>query len=165
MSPFTPPAGGPILAPRPPARVVSLFDGQCGVCTRSAGWIGARDVEGRIERLDLRDPAAAERFPSLSPEAVRAQMHAVDVDGRVFVGIDAVSVVFAALPRWWVLGRALRWPGVHAVADVLYRWFARNRLWFNRWFPAPAGEHACDGEGCAVDWAALERQAERPASP
>ncbi|MEZ4236400.1 MAG: DUF393 domain-containing protein [Myxococcota bacterium] len=158
-SPFTDPAGPP-MAPQPPATVVSLFDGQCGVCSRSAGWIGQRDVHGRIERLDLRDPRAADRFPALSPDACRAQMHAVDADGNVIVGLDAVRAVLAPLPGWRLVAWGLGLPVVHRLATWGYRWFARNRLWFNRWIPAPAGAPACTDDACAVDWAALEGRGE-----
>ena len=156
MTPFTDP-GGPPMRPAPPAARVALFDGRCAVCSRSAGWIGARDAGGRVERLDLRDPRAAARFPGLSPDAVRAQLHAVDADGRVRIGVDAVADVLGELPRWSRVGRALGWPGVHLLAGVAYRWFARNRLWFNRWFPAPEAEAACT-DACAVDWDALQRR-------
>ncbi len=155
---FDPAAGGPRMRPTPPASVVALFDGQCGVCSRSARWIGARDASHQVERLDLRDPEAAARFPDLSPDAVRAQMHVVTPDGRVIVGLDAVRAAFAVLPGWWLAASVLGVPGLHAVAGVGYRLFARNRLVFNRWFPLPEGEQPCT-DACAVDWAALERAA------
>ncbi|MEQ1564398.1 MAG: DUF393 domain-containing protein [Myxococcota bacterium] len=145
---FDVPAGGPPMAPRPPARLAALFDGRCGVCTRSSRWFGARDPERRVERLDLRDPVAAARFPGLDPDAVRAQLHVVDADGRVVVGVDAVRLALSALPRWWLAAAALGVPGIRGLAGVAYRWFARNRLWFNRWFPL--GEPACT-DACAVD--------------
>lgn len=146
------------MLPRPGTVVVSLFDGQCGVCTRSARWIGQRDPDGRIERLDLRDPDAAERFPGLSPDAVRAHMHAIDTTGRIHVGIDGVIAVFHELPRWWVVASVLRIPGIHALARLGYGWFARNRLWFNRFLPVPPGEAPCT-DACAIDWDAI-REAE-----
>jgi predicted DCC family thiol-disulfide oxidoreductase YuxK len=148
---------GPVRLPRPGAAVVALFDGQCGVCSRSAGLIGQRDTARLIERLDLRDPAAAERFPDLSTEAVRALMHVVDREGTVHIGLDAVLRVFDELPRWRWTARLLRIPGVHALANVGYRLFARHRLWFNRFLPAPVQAPACTGDVCAVDWEALQR--------
>jgi predicted DCC family thiol-disulfide oxidoreductase YuxK len=150
------------MRPRPPAVRAALFDGRCAVCSRSARWIGARDRDGRIERLDLRDDATAARFPSLSPDAVRAQMHVVTPDGAVAIGIDGVRAVLEVLPGWSLAARVLGVPGLRAVAGVVYRAFARHRLTFNRWIPLPEGEEACT-DACAVDWAALERAAaERP---
>jgi predicted DCC family thiol-disulfide oxidoreductase YuxK len=161
MGTFTEPLGGPAMLPRPGTRVVSLFDGQCGICTRSARWIGQRDAEGRIERLDLRDPNAAARFPALSTDEVRANMHAIAESGQVHVGLDAVIAVFDQLPRWWTVAAVLRIPGIHRVSAAGYRWFARNRLRFNRFFPVPPGEEPCT-DACAVDWDALGGPGENP---
>ena len=158
MEPFTDP-DGPVMRPRPGAAVVALFDGDCAVCTRSAAWFAARDAGGRVERVDLR--RAHDRFPGLDADAVRALMHVVDADGRVIIGLDAVRAVLAAIPGWAWAATALGWVGVHGAADVTYRAFARNRLWFNRFLPgvvvpgSPA--EACDGDACAIDWDALAR--------
>lgn len=144
---FTDPSAGPPMAPRPPAALVALFDGQCSVCTRSAAWIGARDhAEPRIERLDLREDASASRFPAFGHAAVREQLHVIDAAGEVTVGLDAVIAVLGQLPRWAWLGWVLGLPGVHAIAGIGYRWFARNRLWFNRFLPAPV-RAGCDHDG------------------
>lgn len=151
---FDPPAG-PSGRPREGAVLVALFDGRCGVCSRSARLIGERDPSSKIERLDLRDEAAAVRFPSLTPDAVRASMHAIDTDGRIYVGLDAVLEIFGELPRWSWLARLGRLPGIYRLAGVGYRLFARNRLWFNRWLPAPQGETPCDGDACAIDYSTL----------
>jgi predicted DCC family thiol-disulfide oxidoreductase YuxK len=159
MTPFTSPIGGPEMRPAAGTAVVSLFDGDCGICTRTARWIGARDPAGRVERLDLRDPESAARFPGLSTDAVRANLHAIDAEGRIHVGLDGVIAVFGVLPRWAWVARILALPGVHPVASLGYRWFARNRLWFNRFVPVPEGEAPCT-DACAVDWDALQREAD-----
>lgn len=148
------PADGPLGRPRAAASVVALFDGRCGVCSRSARLIAERDRRSRVERLDLRDAVAADRFPDFSPDAVRALMHAVDAEGTVYVGIDAVLRVFDELPRWSVLARLLRVPGFYLLASMGYQIFARNRLWFNRWLPAPEGAPLCQDDLCAVDYSA-----------
>ncbi|MCA9488909.1 MAG: DUF393 domain-containing protein [Myxococcales bacterium] len=154
---FTSPAGPP-MRPNEGSVVAALFDGRCGVCSRSARWFGERDPMGRIERLDLRDPEAAARFPDLSPDAVRAQMHVVDREGRVHIGLEGVRAALRELPGWAWLASVLGWPGLHAGAGLLYLAFAKNRLFFNRWLPVPEGEQPCT-DACAVDWEALKRAA------
>jgi predicted DCC family thiol-disulfide oxidoreductase YuxK len=154
---------GPEMAPGEGKGIVALFDGDCGVCSRSSRFFGRRDLHGRIERQDLRDPVAAARFPGLDPDAVRASMHAVRADGTVVIGLDAVREVIAELPTPWPwLAALLGLPGIHALARLGYRAFARNRLLFNR-LVSPVGNDAapaCDGDACAIDWEALARSEE-----
>ncbi len=142
MKPFSTPDGPP-MRPAADADLAALFDGWCGVCTRSAIWVGERDAAGRVERLDMRDDAAAARFPGIDAEAARAQLHVVDRTGRVFVGIDGLARLLRAIPRWGWLGALIGLPGVRGVTGVAYRWFASRRLWFNRWFPLM--DKSCDG--------------------
>jgi predicted DCC family thiol-disulfide oxidoreductase YuxK len=142
MNPFTDPAG-PAMRPAGSAALAALFDGQCGVCTRAAAWVRERDPGGRVERLDLRQAAAAARFPRISATAAREQLHVVDPSGRVWIGIDGLGRLLREIPGWRWLGRAIGAPGLRGVAGVAYRAFARRRLFFNRWFPL--AEQGCDG--------------------
>ena len=148
-------AVGPVMGPSGKAELVALFDGDCAVCRRSMAAIVARDTAGRVECVDLRRPEVAARFPDLSVDAVRAQLHSVDGTGSVFIGVDALRQCGSRLPRirWvvWVLGV----PGIRSVAQWVYVLFARHRMRFNVWFPVDIEE--CS-EACAVDWDALEKQ-------
>lgn len=152
------------MAPGPGKRIVALFDGDCGVCSRSSRFFGTRDAHGRVERQNLRDPVAAARFPTLDADAVRASMHAVRADGSVVIGLDAVREVLAELPAPWPWVAAfLGLPGVHALGRVGYRWFARHRLTFNRWVSPVADATSgpvCEGDVCEIDWEALARSEE-----
>jgi len=166
-APVFDPGEGPPMAPAAGKRIVALFDGDCGVCSRSARFFGTRDRQGLVERQDLRDPVAAARFPTLDPDAVRASMHAVRSDGSVVIGLDAVREVLAELPGIWPwVASFLGIPGIHALAKIGYRLFARNRLAFNRWVTPvanvtkAAAEPVCDGDACAIDWEALARSEE-----
>jgi predicted DCC family thiol-disulfide oxidoreductase YuxK len=165
-SPFTTPEG-PEGKPRTGATLVALFDGACGVCTRAAAWTAARDPAGCIERLDLRQPTAALRFPGLSPEAVRASLHVVDGAGVQTVGVDAVARLLGEIPRWRWAGALLGWTVVRGFAAPAYQAFAARRLWFNRYFPL--AHTGCDAtcshpvEGTAAT--SLDRPASTPPAP
>ena len=151
------------MAPAPGKEVVALFDGDCGVCSRSSRLFGRWDRRGRVERQDLRHPVAAARFSSLEPDAVRSSLHVVRADGSVVIGLDAVRAVGAELPRPWPwLAAALGLPGIHLLACLGYRAFARNRLLLNRLMRPVRGDVApgCDGDACAIDWEALARSEE-----
>jgi predicted DCC family thiol-disulfide oxidoreductase YuxK len=145
----------PRMAPIATAELVALFDGDCALCTATLRFIEARDHSGRIECGDLRHPVIADRFPSFTAEAVRAQLHAVDRDGRLYVGIDAVRECGRRLPKYRTVAWILGVPGIRFVAQRVYVLIAKHRLRLNPWLPATGP--VCDDDGCAVDWDALEK--------
>ncbi len=142
VSPFTE-AAGPRMRPSDGKALVALFDGQCGVCTRSAAWVGQRDQASAVERLDLRDPVVSARFPAFEPEKVRESLHVLDAGGELWVGVEAIARVLAVLPRWQFVARGILIPGLRGAAGAVYRAFASRRLWFNRFFPL--ADKGCDG--------------------
>ncbi|MFZ9629666.1 MAG: thiol-disulfide oxidoreductase DCC family protein [Ilumatobacteraceae bacterium] len=70
-------------------------------------------------------------------ECVRAVQY-IDRTGRLHAAHDAVAAVLRDAGRgWWLLGTALRAPGVRQVGAVTYRWVARNR------YRLPGGSDRC----------------------
>lgn len=147
-------AGQPTMRPAADAGLVALFDGDCALCTRTMQFIWARDLSGAVECVDLRDEATAARFPRFSVDAVRAQLHAIDAEGREFVGIDAVRECGRRLPRYRWMAWLLGVPGIRFVAQQVYLLIAKNRMILNPWLRR--GE--CVDDACAVDWDAVENQ-------
>ncbi len=128
------------------AELTVLFDGACGLCRASAERVRRIDPHGRIELLDLYDPAATERFPQVDPDKALRLMQAVDRRGRVFSGVDAWARIGLALPAWKWLAWVLLAPGVHFVAGRVYGWVARNRY---RWNREECADESCTQHGHA----------------
>ena len=114
------------------AELTVLYDGACGLCRASAGRVRRFDRRGRIELLELQDPAAAARFPEVDREAAMKWMQAVDRSGRVFSGAEAWARIGLLLPGWNLLAWMLLVPGLRLVAGKVYAWIARNRYRWNR---------------------------------
>src|SRR5260370_8282699 len=55
-----------------------LYDGACGLCRASVARVRRIDRGGRIELLDLHEPAAPARFPQVNPEQALRPMPPVD---------------------------------------------------------------------------------------
>ncbi len=70
-----------------------LFDGECGFCTRSRGWLESLDRHGRIETLPYQQPGA--------PESIGASLdecsHSVQWRGPDGVRLAGAAAVNAAL--------------------------------------------------------------------
>jgi predicted DCC family thiol-disulfide oxidoreductase YuxK len=128
------------LSPATPSRAVPwlVFDGDCGFCTTSAGWVADRlRREGHPEahlvpwqRTDLAGLGIAET-------RARHEVLWVTPD-TVHGGAEA----FAAWLRYrggpyGALGTAMSWPGVRTLAAAVYRLVADNRQ------RLPGGTPAC----------------------
>ena len=114
------------------AELTVLYDGACSLCCASARRVRRFDRRGRIELLDLRDPAAARRFPQVDREAALEWMQAVDCRGQIFSGADAWARIGLLLPGWKLLDWLLLVPGLRWMAGKVYAWIARNRYRSNR---------------------------------
>jgi len=121
-----------------------LYDGECPICRREVDWLKRRDRNGR---LALEDIAALGFDPAkhgLTREEVSRVLHGVRYDGKVVRGMEAVREAYQAVGLGWLLAPT-RLPGVRALSDAFYRWFARNRLTLGRVL-----ETTCSGGQCSV---------------
>jgi predicted DCC family thiol-disulfide oxidoreductase YuxK len=117
------------------------YNTKCPVCNAGIEWQRSRLVQaaraGIIEFRDINlEPDALSRFDA-SPEDIRRRLHAVDADGKLYVGADCAIAVWLATPGHAWLGRALGVPVVRQItrfgydrfADLLYAWNRRKRHW------------------------------------
>jgi predicted DCC family thiol-disulfide oxidoreductase YuxK len=94
----------------------------------------------RAGAIDFRDinlePEALARFGA-GIEDVRRRLHAVDADGRLFVGADCAAEIWLRTPGNAWLGRLLGLPIMREIArfaydrfaDLLYTWNRRKGHW------------------------------------
>jgi predicted DCC family thiol-disulfide oxidoreductase YuxK len=109
-----------------PESLTIIFDGHCGMCTRTISWIAARDRAGRLTPVPCQAREGVERF-GLSRRECEASVWVVTPDGSRIPAGQAVVLVLAVLwQRPWLvtLGRL---PGVRQLLDTGYRLVARNR--------------------------------------
>lgn len=144
-----------------PAPFVILIDGQCSLCRREARFMQRLDA-GR-GRLDVVDIAAAGFRPETygaTMDALMGQIHGVTPDGRVMTGMAVFREAYGAVAQsGGVKARILSslmgvtgWPLVRPVADMFYRWFARNRLSISAVAGRLLGDEppACENGRCKV---------------
>ena len=104
-----------------------VYDGDCQVCSRIVQTLRRWDRDRRIEMVPSQAPGIMARFPWISSRAFADAMQLVRDDGVTWQGAAALEELLVVLPR----GRWISWifhiPFARALADKLYRWFARNR--------------------------------------
>jgi predicted DCC family thiol-disulfide oxidoreductase YuxK len=131
-------------------RLLVLFDGWCGVCTRCIGWVRARDRAGRVSSLPNQTPGLKERL-GLSRDEVNRQVWAITRDGGACGGAAACAAVLRELGGVWrALAMLYEVPGLRWCADRFYAWFALRRGRLSRWGVIPACERPgvpCTPEG------------------
>ena len=107
-----------------------VFDGQCGFCTRAAGWIRRLDRRGRVRIHPSQGVGVLERF-GLSEAAAHSAAWTFGSDGAGrTVGHEGAAAVAGALDAALGLRVFLpfyRLPGVRWVQDRVYRWVAEHR--------------------------------------
>ena len=116
---------------------VLIYDGDCGICTRSAALVT------RLRRRDGDFAVAAWQDLELDAygltwqECDRAAQW-VAADGTVSAGETAIARTLLA-SRLWLrpLGALMLLPGLSALSGVAYRWVAANR------HRLPGGTPAC----------------------
>lgn len=113
----------PAAEVRPPTLI---FDGECGLCSRSVELLRRWDRDHRLRYVPFQDESAVAQFGIELP-ALAAAMHLVLPDGRVFAGADAVPELGKLLrgKRWWSWVFAV--PGVRRAARRVYRRIAERR--------------------------------------
>ena len=124
--------------PQGDARLLLIFDGHCGVCTRLVEWVQRRDHARRVLLLPSQTPGLVQSVGLTQAEADR-EAWAIDGSGRAYGGAAAINRTLRELHGpWSMIGRAYTLPGVRQCGDAGYRWFARHRHWFSRWGVVPA---------------------------
>jgi predicted DCC family thiol-disulfide oxidoreductase YuxK len=118
------------------ARLVVWYNTKCPVCDGGINWQRSRLVRaaraGAIEFRDINlEPDVLSRFGACI-EDVRRRLHAVDAEGRLFVGADGAVEIWLRTPGDAWLGRLLGLPIARQIARFAYDRFAdllyaRNR--------------------------------------
>lgn len=114
------------------------FDGACPLCRAEIAGYQRAEGGASMRWVDAQACAPEELGSDLDRSAALARMHVRRADGTLVQGAAAFVEIWSHLPRWRVLARLARLPGVLPLLDLGYRGFLRVRP---LWRPAP---HASD---------------------
>jgi predicted DCC family thiol-disulfide oxidoreductase YuxK len=104
-----------------------IYDGDCKICQRLARRLAVWDRRGCFEIVPSQQPGVRARFPWIPAHAYMESLQLVRSDGRTWQGAEAVERILTVVPRGRWISWIFRVPFVRAIADRIYRWFARNR--------------------------------------
>jgi len=107
-----------------------FYDGSCSVCAREIEFYRRRDREHQLVCLDISAPDFAAEQYNIALEDFMHQLHAIDQRGTVYKGVDAFWAIWQAFPTstvYGLMGTVIQLPGIHAIAGLCYKGFARIR--------------------------------------
>jgi predicted DCC family thiol-disulfide oxidoreductase YuxK len=116
--------------------LVVWYNTKCPVCNAGIDWQSNRLIRaaraGAIEFRDINiEPGALLHFGA-GLNDVRRRLHAVDADGRLYVGADCAIAIWLRTPGDAWLGHLIGLPGIRRVARVSYDLFANLLFAWNR---------------------------------
>jgi predicted DCC family thiol-disulfide oxidoreductase YuxK len=113
-----------------------IYDGHCKVCGKMVKMLKKWDRNHELEIIPSQTLGIRERFPWIPPRAYVESVQVVRTqDGKTWQAAGALEELLKILPKGRLISWLFRIPFVRPLADVLYRWFARNRYRFG------CGEH------------------------
>ena len=121
---------------------VLLFDSDCPLCTfqsRSLAWM---DWLNKIEMVPLKDPRTAEIAPGITREDLLEAIHCITPEGAIHRGARAIRFLGLRIPLLVPVGLFLWIPGVIWIAERVYAFVSKHRLFFSKIF-------GCKG-ACAI---------------
>lgn len=127
-----------------PQQVTLVFDGGCGVCTRSVRTIKRFDRKRRITAVPYQMPGVP-ATAGLTLEACKRAAWAVTPEGHRYRGAGAVNVAWAVALGTKLPFAFYRLPLIRHAQDLIYDWIAANR----RRFPGDEPHCSQHPEECA----------------
>lgn len=138
-----------------------FFDGTCHLCSREVAHYRKRDVDHRIEWIDIAHPDFIAAEYGLDPKAVNAVMHARVLDDpkgvRVATAVDAFLEIWRVIPGFHGLASLVRFPLLRPFIHAGYHAFAKIRLKL----PRRKVEYECKDGVCRPGFLKGETKTER----
>ncbi len=116
-----------------------IYDGDCGICVRTAEWLADRVPATRLGLVALQHvDTAPEVARAVEGRDLAATIHFVRADGKALTGAGAVLAAGRLVPGWGMLALMADNPVGRALLEPLYREIAAHRRRIGRMLGLPA---------------------------
>jgi len=113
---------------------VVLYDGACGFCKWTLGWLLRLDRDWRLRPMALQDEEADMLLAGMEPELRMASFHLLTPGGDLLSGGEALPPLLRLIRGGSAPAAALgRFP---ALTGRGYRWIAEHRTRLSQFVPA-----------------------------
>jgi acetyl esterase len=105
-----------------------IYDGDCGICVRTAEWLADRVPATRLGLLALQHVRSEPEVATLvRGRDLASTLHFVRADGSILTGARAVLAAGRLVPRWRFPAIVADQPLGHLLLEPLYREIASHR--------------------------------------
>lgn len=111
---------------RPQYPLTVFYDGSCPICSGQMADYRERTTAAVLRFVDISRPEFDASRYGRSRRQFMKMLHLMDAGGRFYVGVDALRLLWAALPDtpYRMLAALLGLPGIHLLARIGYRLLA-----------------------------------------
>ncbi len=103
-----------------------IYDGTCGMCSKSVQRIRKLDKQGVFEYVPYQAPDLLKRFPQVDLKACEGELFVVTPSGELKGGPKGVAEILRAC-GWRVTPALMDAPGMNWLARRVYNVIAANR--------------------------------------
>lgn len=103
-----------------------FYDGACHLCYREVDHYLKRDKEKLLVGIDIADSNFSANDYGLDDAYVNLHMHAIDSNGKVFVGIDCFAQIWSRLPIYCKFAGILESGALRPFLNFGYGIFAKQ---------------------------------------
>lgn len=111
----------------PPERLLLLYDAECNLCLGTVEKLRRVRTKAELIMQPLQTAAPEQLPPGTTAGELLAELHLIDGNGRVYRGAASVVRIMQTVPALAWLAPLYRVPGLHSLADVMYRLIAKHR--------------------------------------
>ncbi|MBS9778561.1 MAG: DUF393 domain-containing protein [Gammaproteobacteria bacterium] len=124
-----------------------FYDANCKLCSHEISLIMKRNENNNLIAAPLDDHIEEMKKHNITREAAMELLHIVSDDGRVFIGMDSVRLMYRQCGWRWQ-ATALELPIIRQLSNVGYRIFAKYRYLMPRTLFHKDKAPICDDDSC-----------------
>ena len=106
-------------------KLIVLYDGECGLCLKTAAIINRIDIFNQLELLTVQDNYY--KYDSLDKDKMLEEMHCLDSNGNIYSGYDSYVHILISMLYTAPLGVIISLPVISHVGAWVYRIVAERR--------------------------------------
>ena len=109
-------------------KIKIFFDSKCSICTREINYYRAIADKDTFIWCDLHNDSKTLRAYGVDYKKALLMLHAIDEKGMIHIGIDAFCLIWGNIPRFNLLAKIIKAPGLYQLLSIAYRYFANWRF-------------------------------------